>query len=115
MYSVAGNTEFKIRNTKLYAPIVILIKYVKDNVKLTKQSGVRYKKSVYWNQHKIEITTREVGNNNPLRILLDASFQEVKRLFAPAFNNNAVTGDNNPINKTNNRVERDTKNAFFQE
>ena len=49
MYSIAGNTEFKIRNTKLYVPRVVLIKYVKGNVKLTKQSGVRYKKSVYWN------------------------------------------------------------------
>ena len=50
----------------------------------------------------MEITTREVGNNNPIRILLDASFQEVKRLFVLAFYNIAVNDDNNPINKTNN-------------
>ena len=37
MSSVAGNTEFKITNTKLYFPRVTLS--TEDNVKLTKQSG----------------------------------------------------------------------------
>ena len=113
MYSVAGNTDFKIRNTKLRVPIVILTKYEKGNVKLTTQSGERFKKSVYWNQHKMELTTREVANNNPLKILLDASFQGVKRLFVSVFNNTVVNDDNNPINNTNNRVERDSHRKYF--
>ena len=37
MFDIAGNTEFKITNAKLYVPIVILS--TKHNVKLTKQSN----------------------------------------------------------------------------
>ena len=33
----------------------------------------------------MEINTREIGNDNPVRIMLDASFQGFKRLFLPAF------------------------------
>ena len=35
----------------------------------------------------MEIKTKDMDNNNPLRILLDASFQGVKRLFVLAFDN----------------------------
>ena len=61
----------------------------------------------------MELTTREVANNNPLKILLDASFQGVKRLFVSVFNNTVVNDDNNPINNTNNRVERDSHRKYF--
>ena len=66
----------------------------------------------------MEITTREVGNNNPLRILLDASFQEVKRLFAPAFNNITVLLMMIIILLTRlitKLKETVTENTFFQE
>ena len=33
------------------------------------------------NQYKMKIRAIESDNNNPLRILLDASFQGIKRLF----------------------------------
>ena len=49
-----------------------------------------------------------MDNKNPLRILLDASFQGIKRSFVLACNNNTVNDDNNPINNTNNRVQRDS-------
>ena len=50
MSSIAGNTTFKITNTKSYAPIVTLSS--KDNVKLTKQLNEGFKRPVYWNKHK---------------------------------------------------------------
>ena len=47
MFDIAGETTFKITNTKLYSPIVTLS--TKDNVKLTKQSNEGFKRPVYWN------------------------------------------------------------------
>ena len=82
MSSIERNTEFKIINTELYVPIVILS--TEDNVKLTKHLSEGFKRSVYWNQHKTEMKSRNLDDNNPSRILL-ASFQGVKRLFVLAF------------------------------
>ena len=53
MSSVPGNTEFKIRNTKLYVPIVTL--WTKDIVELTKQLSEWFKRSVYWNECKTTV------------------------------------------------------------
>ena len=61
----------------------------------------------------MEIKTREMDNDNPIRILLDASFQGVRRLFVLAFNNTTVNDDNNSINNINNRVERDSHQKYF--
>ena len=52
-------------------------------------------------------------NNNLTRFPLDASFQEVRRLFVLAFNNTTVTVPNNPINNTNNRVLRNSHTKYF--
>ena len=80
--NIGGNTTFKILNTKLNVPIVTLC--TEDNVKLTKQLSEGFKKFVYWNQYKTEINSREQDNNNNLGVLLDASFQGVKKLFVNA-------------------------------
>ena len=48
--------------------------------------------------------SRDVGNNSPLRILLDASFKGIKRLFVFAFDDT-----NNVINK----VERNIHRKYF--
>ena len=42
-----ADTKFKITNTKLYVPIVILSN--KDNVKLVKLLEEGFKRPVYWN------------------------------------------------------------------
>ena len=78
MSNIVGNTEFKITNTKLYVPIVTLS--TKNNVKLTKSLNKGFKRSVYWNEYKTKIKSKDLNNNDPLklRILLDASFQRVK-------------------------------------
>ena len=94
-------TEFKI-NTKLYVPIVTLS--TKDNVKLTKELNKGFKRSVYWNQHKTEMKRRDLNNNNRLRILLDASFEGVKKLFVLAFDN---------TDNSNKKVERDSHRKYF--
>ena len=109
MSSVDGNTE--ITNTELYVPIVNLS--TEDNVRLIKQLSQEFKRSAYWNQYKMEIKTKEIDNNSPVRIMLDVFFQGVKRLFVLAFNGTTVNDDNNPINNDNNKLERDSHQKYF--
>ena len=84
MSDIAGNTEFKVTNTKLYITIVNLS--TKDNVKLTKQLSEGFKRLVYWNEYKTKIESKE-ADDNLTRLYLYASFQGVKRLFPVAFDN----------------------------
>ena len=57
--------------------------------------------------------SRNLDNNNPIKIYLDDSFQGVKRLFVLAFNDSTANDDNNPINNTNNKVERNSHRKYF--
>ena len=83
--STIANTEFKITNTKLYLPIVILSS--KDNVKLAKLLEDGFNRTVYWNEHQTKKETRNLDNNNFTRFPLDASFQGIRRLFLLVFGN----------------------------
>ena len=85
MSSIAGATTFQIKSTKLFVPITTLS--TKDNVNLTKQLDEGFKRSVYWNEYKSKIETKEADNDNVSRFPLNASFQGVNRLFVLAFGN----------------------------
>ena len=61
-------TTSKITSTKLYVPIVTLS--TKVNVNLTKQLNERFKISVYWNEYKSKIETKEADANNLKRFPL---------------------------------------------
>ena len=52
----------------------------------------------------MKMQPENLDNNNPLRILLDASFQGVKRLFVLAFDNTV---------NDNKKVERDSHKKYF--
>ena len=97
-----GETKCKITNTKLYVPIVTLS--TKDNVNLTKQLNERFKRSVYWNECKSKIETKDADDNNASRFPLDASFQGVNGLFVLAFDN---------TNNGDNKVERNSHRKYF--
>ena len=86
-------TTLKITSTKLYVPIVTLS--TKDNVNLTKQLNEGFKRSVYWNEYKSKIETKEAEANKVKRFPLDASFQGANRLFVLAFNNDANSVERN--------------------
>ena len=60
----ANNREtiFKITSTKLYVPIVTFS--TKNNVNLPKQLNEGFKRSVYWNEYKSKIETKEAEANN---------------------------------------------------
>ena len=95
-------TTFEITSTKLYVPIVTLS--TKDNVNLTKQLNEGFKRSVYWNEYKLKIETKEADVNNLKRFPLDTYFQGVNRLFALAFDN---------TENCNNKIERDSHRKYF--
>ena len=76
--STIADTTFRITNTNLYIPIVTLSS--KDNVKLVKLLEEGLKRPIYWNEHQINIETRDLDNNNFTRFPLDASLQGVRRL-----------------------------------
>ena len=101
----ANDTEatFKITSTKLNVPIVTLS--TKDNlINLTKQLNEGFKRSMYWNEYKSKIETKNLDNDNITRFPLDASFQGINRLFVLAFDN-TDNGDN--------KVERDSHRKYF--
>ena len=72
MSDIAGDTTFKITNTKLYFPIVTLS--TKGNVNLTKQLNEGFKRTVCWNDYKTKIESKDGNDQNPKRFSLDASF-----------------------------------------
>ena len=97
-----ADTTFKITNTKLYVPIVTLLR--KDNVKLVKLLEEVFKRPVYWNDYQAKIESRNLDHDNLTLCPLDYSFQEVTRLFVLAFD---IT-DNGA-----NRVERNSHTKYF--
>ena len=93
---------FQIRSTKLYVPTVTLS--TKDNGNLTKQLNEGFKRSVYWNEYKSKIKTKEADAINLKRFFLDAFFQGFNRLFVLAFND---------ANNDANKVERNSHIKYF--
>ena len=87
----AAKAAFKITSAKLYAPIVTLL--TADNAKLSKLLSKEFKRLVYWNKYKvIDNRLLEINDANverPIRELLDARYQEVKRLLVLAYDNTA--------------------------
>ena len=86
----ANKAIFKITDAKLYVPIVTLS--AEDNAKLSKLLSKGFQRSVYCKKYKVIKNIVEIAANNeeqPIRELLDSSWQGVKRLFVLAYNNKA--------------------------
>ena len=74
---------FKIKNTKLYVPVVTL-SAANDN-KLLEQLKAGLKRTTTWNKYRSEMSNQTVNNN--LNYLIDPTFTNVKRLFVLSFAN----------------------------
>ena len=72
---------FAITDTKLYVPVVTL--KTEGNAKLSKLLNEGFKRSVYWNKHKIILKDYAAKEN--IRERFDASFQGVSKLFVIAY------------------------------
>ena len=97
-----ADTTLKITSTKLYVPIVTLSS--KGNVKLVKLLQEGFKRSVYWNECRTKIETRDLHNSNLTRFPLNSSFQVVRRLFVLPFEN---------IDNGAKKVERNSHTKYF--
>ena len=93
----ADSATFKITDAKMYVPVVTLS--AEDNAKLSKLLGEGFRRSFYWDKYKvIDNAVVEIAANNEekyIRILLDSSYQGVKRLFALAYDNTADDANHN--------------------
>ena len=78
-----ADTTFKIKNTKLYIPIVPLLS--KDNEKLVKILEEEFKRPVYWNEYQTKIESRNLDKNSLTKFPLGASFEGVRGLIFLAF------------------------------
>ena len=91
MSNAANATTFQITKAQLYVPVVTL--NTNDNLKLKKLLSKGFQRSVFWNEYKSKIQTeseRDANENVTLRrILLDASFQGVSKLYVAAYGNTA--------------------------
>ena len=73
--------EFKIKDTKLYVPVVTLSK--ENGIKLLEQLKSGFKRTTKWNKYRSQMTIRPQNNN--LNYLIDSTFTNVNRLFILSF------------------------------
>ena len=69
--------EFQITNTKLYVPVVTLSK--ENDKKLLEQLLSGFKRTVYWNKYRSQMTIKPQNNN--LNYLIDSTFAKVNRCW----------------------------------
>ena len=72
-----NNIIFTIKDTKLYVPVATLS--TKDNKKLSKLFSKGFERSVYWNEYKTKIESK--NTKNEYRYFLGSNFVGVNRLF----------------------------------
>ena len=81
--SATGGKKFKIADTSLYVPVIILS--IQDNAKLLQQLKSGFKRTINWNKYQTKVSTE--GVNRYLDFLIEPSFQGVHRLFVLSFEN----------------------------
>ena len=77
------SATFKIKDTKLYVPVVILSP--QDDNKLLEQLKTGFKKTIKWNRHRSEMTNQTKTDN--LNYLVDPTFTKANRSFVLSFKN----------------------------
>ena len=76
-----ADIDFKITGTKRYVPIVIL--FINDNIKFLENLNQGFKRTVYLNKYRPEISTQP--DNNNLDYIIDPTFKHISRLFVQLF------------------------------
>ena len=77
------NATFKIIDTTLYVPVVILS--TENDNRLLEQLKTGFKRTIKWNKYRSEMTNQTKNNN--LNYLIDPTFTKVNRLFVLSFEN----------------------------
>ena len=77
------NATLKIRDTKLYVPVVTLS--AENDNKLLEQLKTRFKRTIAWNKCISEMSNQ--AKNSNLNYLIDPTFTNVNRLFVLVYEN----------------------------
>ena len=77
------SAEFKIKDTKLYDPVVNLS--AENDNKLLEQLKTGFKRTIKWNKYRSEMSDQTKNNN--LNYLIDPTFTNGNRLFVLTFEN----------------------------
>ena len=78
-----ASAKFKIKDTKLYVPVVTLS--IESDNKLLEQLKTGFKRTIKWNKYKPDMFNQSKHNN--LNNLIDSVFTKVNRSFALSFEN----------------------------
>ena len=68
---------FEITDTKLYVPVVTLLK--ENDTELLEQLKLGFKRTIKWNKYRSQMIIQPQNNN--LNYLIDSTFTNVNRLF----------------------------------
>ena len=71
------SATFKIKNTKLYVPLVNLS--TENDNKLLEQLKTGFKRTIRWNKYKSEMSNQT--KTNSLNNLIDLAFSRINKLF----------------------------------
>ena len=82
-----SSATFKINDTKLYVPVVILLK--ENDTKRLEQLNAGFKRTIKWNKYRSRMTIQPQNNN--LNYLIDQTFTNVNILFVLSFPRNNYT------------------------
>ena len=77
------NAKFKIKDCKLYVPVVTLS--VENDNKPLEQLKTGFKRTVKWNKYRSEMSNQTKNNN--LNYLIDSTFTNVNRLLVLSYEN----------------------------
>ena len=77
------NATFKIKDTKLYVPVVTLS--AENDNKLLEELKTGFKRKLKWNKYRSEMSNQTKNNN--LNYLINPTFTNVNRLFVLTFEN----------------------------
>ena len=77
------NAVFKIKDCKLYVPVVTLS--AENDNKLLEQLKTGFKRTIKWNKYRPEMSNQTKNNN--LNYLIDPTFTNMNRLFVLTFEN----------------------------
>ena len=77
------NATFKIKDTKLYVPVVTLS--TENDSKHLEQLKTILKRTIKWNKYRSEMSNQAANNN--FNYLIDPTFTNVNRLFVLSFEN----------------------------
>ena len=93
------NATFKITDTQLYLPVVILS--AENDNKILEQLKTGFKRTIKSNKSKSEMSNQTKNNN--LNYLIDPTFTNVNRLFVLSFKNEHGNDDENESVRTSSK------------